>query len=372
MRGITKSDPEFLALFSPNQAVPKDHPLRTIKPIVDEILRNMSSLFDEMYAAEGRPSIPPERLLKAQLLIALYSVRSRNLFAEQLNYNLLFRWFLDMDLTEAGFDDSTFSKNQERLLRHAVANQFFHEVVEHARLQKYVSDDHFTVDGTLIEAWAGLKSFQKKTAEQKPKSPPEDGSNPTVDFHGEKRCNQTHQSTTDPEARLYRKGKGKEAKLCFGAHALMENRHGLCVDFRVESATEVTETKAALEMLKEQKELFGVQAHTVGADKGYHNKEFVQGCREEGIIPHVAEQKNRQVAGLDGRTTATPEYAASQKVRKRVEEIFGWIKTVGGFRKSRVLGIKRTQAEGYWVAAAYNLVRLARLESGPPSGVRPA
>jgi len=370
MRGAAKSEPEFLALFSPNQAVPKDHPLRVIKPIVDEILGNLSPLFDDMYAAEGRPSIPPERLLKAQLLIALYSVRSRNLFAEQLNYNLLFRWFLDMDLTEPGFDDSTFSKNQERLLRHAVANLFFHEVVEHARLQKYVSDDHFTVDGTLIEAWASLKSFKSKTQQDGPKDPHDPG-NPTVDFHGEKRSNQTHQSSTDPEARLSKKSRGKEAKLCFGAHVLMENRHGLCVDFRVESATEVTETKASLQMLAEQKEVFAVEPHSVGADKGYHNKEFVQGCRAAGIIPHVAQQKNRKVAGLDGRTTATPEYATSQKVRKRVEEIFGWMKTVGGFRKSRVLGIHRTQMEGYWVAAAYNLVRLGRLVAGPPRRVRP-
>ena len=365
MRGTAKSEPEFLALFSPNQAVPQNHPLRNIKPIVDQLLSNLSPLLDEMYAAEGRPSIPPERLLKAQLLIALYSVRSRNLFAEQLNYNLLFRWFLDMDLTEPGFDDSSFSKNQDRLLQHAVADQFFHEVVAHAHLQQYVSDDHFTVDGTLIEAWASLKSFQRQAAADKSQGPGGDPGNPTVDFHGEKRCNQTHQSTTDPEARLYKKGKGKEAKLCFGAHVLMENRHGLCVDFRVESATEVTETQAALAMLDEQKEIFAVQPHTVGADKGYHNREFVQGCREKGIIPHVVPQKNRQVAGLDGRTTATPEYAVSQKVRKRVEEIFGWMKTVGGFRKSRVLGIQRTQMEGYWVAAAYNLVRLGRLATGP-------
>lgn len=365
MRGTAKSEPEFLALFSVNQAVPKSHPLRQIKPIVDEILRELSPLFDQMYAVEGRPSIPPERLLKAQVLIALYSVRSRNLFAEQLNYNLLFRWFLDMDLTEPGFDDSTFSKNQERLLAHAVANQFFHEVVAHAHLEQYVSDDHFTVDGTLIEAWASLKSFQRKDAAPKPKAPDDDPGNPTVDFHGEQRCNQTHQSTTDPQARLYKKGKGKEARLCFGAHVLMENRHGLCVDFRVESATEVTETKAALTMLQEQKKIFGRQAHTVAADKGYHNQEFVQGCRAQGIIPHVAQQRGRKVRGLDGRTTATPEYAVSQKVRKRVEEIFGWIKTVGGFRKSRVLGLQRTQMEGYWVAAAYNLVRLGRLATGP-------
>jgi len=367
MRGSAKSQPEFLAMFSPDRAVPPGHPLRNIKPIVDGILGQMSPLFDEMYAAEGRPSIPPERLLKSQVLIALYSVRSRHLFAEQLQYNLLFRWFLDLDLTEASFDDSSFSKNQDRLLKHAVAEIFFQAVVSEARLQNYISDEHFTVDGTLIEAWASLKSFKAKTGEPENQSSGDDPGNPTVNFHGEKRSNQTHQSSTDPEARLYKKGKGKEAKLCFGAHVLMENRHGLCVDFKVASATEQTETRAGLEMLRQQQAVFGVQPHTVGADKGYHNKEFVQGCREAGIIPHVAEQKQRQVKGLDGRTTGTPEYGASQKVRKRVEEIFGWVKTVGGFRKSRVLGIARTQMEGYWVAAAYNLVRLQRLQSGPPT-----
>lgn len=370
MRGTAKSQPEFLALYSPAKAVPPHHPLRTIKPIVDEILRGMSPFFDEMYATEGRPSIPPERLLKAELLIALYSVRSRNLFAEQLQYNLLFRWFLDMDLTEASFDDSTFSKNQERLLGHAVARVFFEAVVSQARLQQYVSNDHFTVDGTLIEAWASLKSFKTKEAAAAP--PDDDRGNPTVNFHGEKRCNDTHQSTTDPEARLYKKGAGKEARMCFGAHVLMENRHGLCVDFQVTSATGTSETEAALEMLKAQRELHGVQPHTVGADKGYHQQKFVEGCRAQEIIPHVAEQNKRKVAGLDGRTTRTPEYALSQRLRKRVEEIFGWMKTVGGFRKTRVKGIIRTQMQGYWVAAAYNLVRLARLEAGPPRLGQPA
>lgn len=372
MRGTAKSQPEFLAVYSTERAVPREHPLRKIKPLVEASLRELSPLFDMMYAAEGRPSIPPERLLKAQLLIALYSVRSRNLFAEQLNYNLLFRWFLDMDLTEPGFDDSTFSKNQERLLGHAVAELFFHDVVERARLRDYVSDDHFTVDGTLIEAWASLKSFKSKDGQPKRENGDNDPGNPSVDFHGEKRCNQTHQSSTDPEARLYKKAAGKEAKLCFGAHVLMENRHGLCVDIVLGSATELSETDAALLMLEKRKEIFGVAPHTVGADKGYHNQTFVRGCRQTGIIPHVAEQRNRQVPGLDGRTTQTPEFAVSQRIRKRVEEIFGWIKTVGGFRKSRVLGIRKAQMESYWVASAYNLIRLARLGTGPPSRCSPA
>jgi len=211
MRGTAKSEPEFLALFSPNQAVPKNHPLRNIKPIVDQLLSNLSPLLDEMYATEGRPSIPPERLLKAQLLIALYSVRSRNLFAEQLNYNLLFRWFLDMDLTEPGFDDSSFSKNQDRLLQHAVADQFFHEVVAHAHLQQYVSDDNFTVDGTLIEAWASLKSFRRQASADKPQAPGGDPGNPTVDFHGGKRCNQTTKVRPIPRRFSTRRAKARKA-----------------------------------------------------------------------------------------------------------------------------------------------------------------
>lgn len=367
MRGEAKSQTQFVSFFQVEDVIPRNHPLRTIKPVVDDILKGMSPLFDEMYSQEGRPSIPPERLLKAQVLIALYSVRSRNLFAEQLQYNLLFRWFLDMDLTEASFDDSTFSKNQERLLKHAAAQVFFEAVISQARLQQYVSNDHFTVDGTLIEAWASLKSFKPKDATKADgdKNRPDDPGNPTVDFHGEKRSNQTHESTTDPECRLYKKGKGKEAKLCYGAQALMENRNGLLLDIKIANPVERTETVAALELIRKQKEIHGVTPQTVGADKGYHNKEFVQGCREKEIKPHVAEMKNRKVDGLDGRTTATPEYAASQKVRKRIEEIFGWMKTVGGFRKTRVIGIERTQMEGYWVGAAYNLVRIGRLMATP-------
>lgn len=375
MRGQAKVQSQFVAFFQMEQAIPRTHPLRTIKPLVDDILKGMSPLFDQMYSQEGRPSIPPERLLKAQVLIALYSVRSRNLFAEQLHYNLLFRWFLDMDLTEAPFDDSTFSKNQERLLQHAVAQVFFEAVISQARLQQYVSNDHFTVDGTLIEAWASLKSFRPKNqtapADQQ-ENPPDDPGNPTVDFHGEKRSNQTHQSTTDPEARLYKKSRGQAAKLYFGAQALMENRHGLLLDLKIGNPVDTSETAAALELLHRQQQIHGIKPHSVGADKGYHNQEFVRGCRLQAIKPHVAPIRNRKVKGLDGRTTATPEYAISQRMRKRVEEIFGWMKTVGGFRKTRVKGIRRTQMEGYWVGAAYNLVRWSRLLTGPPVPGQPA
>lgn len=364
VRGKNKSQPELVCLISPDSVVPQNHPIRIIKKQVDEVLRRMIGLFDEMYANEGRPSIPPERLLKAKVLIALYSVRSENLFCEQLQYNLLFRWFLDMDLAERVFDNSTFSKNQRRLLQHAVSEVFFAAVVELARENGWVSDDHFTVDGTLIEAWASLKSFQPR--EQKDEQPPDDPGNPTVDFHGQKRSNQTHESKTDAEARLARKGAGKEARLSFGLHALMENRNGLYIDLKVSSATGTTEAKEALAQVRELQEIHGLQPKTVGADKGYHQKDFVSGCREIGVAPHVAEIKNRKVKGLDKRTTKKPGYQISQKIRKQVEEGFGWMKTVGGFRKTRFKGIARTQLCAHFVGAACNLVRMARLALAPP------
>lgn len=363
VRGKNKSQPELVCLISPESVIPQNHPIRIIKKQVDEVLRRMSGLFDEMYADEGRPSIPPERLLKAKVLIALYSVRSENLFCEQLRYNLLFRWFLDMDLAEAVFDNSTFSKNQTRLLEHEASDVFFAAVVELARENGWVSDDHFTVDGTLIEAWASLKSFQPR--QQKEQQPPEDPGNPTVNFHGQKRSNETHESKTDPEARLARKGAGKEARLSFGLHAVMENRNGIYVDLKVSSATETTEAKEALSQLQEMKEN-GVEPKTVGGDKGYHQKDFVSGCREMGVAPHVAEIKNRKVKGLDKRTTKKAGYQISQKIRKQVEEGFGWMKTVGGFRKTRFKGIARTQLCAHFVGAACNLVRMARLALGPP------
>jgi transposase/IS5 family transposase len=364
MRGHAKSQPEFLTLLSPESVVPSDHPLREIKRRVDAVLRKLSPLFDKMYAEEGRCSIPPERLLKARLLIALYSVRSETLFCEQLGYNLLFRWFLDMDLTEEVFVQSVFSKNQERLLRHEVAQKFFRAVYEWSRQQQWASDEHFTVDGTLIESAASLKSFVPK---QGPPPPSDgDGSNPSVDFHGQQRGNATHQSTTDPEARLYRKGQGKEARLYFAAHALMENRHGLLADVRVTRATGVTETKVALQQLRQHHRRTRVKPATVGADKGYHNAEFVSGCRRRGLAPHVAEVAGREVSGLDRRTTRQASYAISQRKRKRVEEIFGWMKTVGGLRRSRYRGIARTQLWACFVGAAYNLVRMMRLALAPP------
>jgi transposase len=363
MRGQTKSQPEFLTLLSPESVVPQDHPLRAIKRRVDEVLRQMNPLCNRMYAEEGRPSIPPERLLKAKLLIALYSVRSETLFCEQLGYNLLFRWFLDMDLMEGSFVQSAFSKNQERLLQHQVAQKFFRAVYEMSRRENWASDEHFTVDGTLIEAAASLKSFVPKEGPDKPEDDP---GNPTVNFHGQKRSNATHQSTTDPESRLYRKGKGKEARLYFAAHALMENRHGLLSDIRVAGVTEMTEPKAALRQLRQQARRTGLGPLSVGADKNYHTSQFVSGCRRRQIAPHVAEMKGRKTPGLDRRTTRHDSYALSQKKRKRVEEIFGWMKTIGGLRRSRFIGVERTGLWAYLVGAAYNLVRMARLALGPP------
>lgn len=364
MRGQSKSQPEFLTLLSPESVVPPDHPLREIKRRVDQVLKEMSPGFDRMYAAEGRPSIPPERLLKAKLLIALYSVRSETLFCEQLGYNLLFRWFLDMDLMEPTFVQSVFSKNQERLLAHQVAQKFFRAVYELSRQEHWASDEHFTVDGSLIEAAASLKSFAPKNGANDQSD--DDPGNPTVNFHGHKRSNATHQSTTDPEARLYRKGQGKEAKLYFTAHALMENRHGLLSDIQITSATGTAETQTALQQLRQHSRRTGVAVVTVGADKSYHNAAFVSGCRQRRVRPHVAQIKERKVQGLDGRTTRHEGYGVSQRKRKRVEEIFGWMKTVGGFRRTRFLGVARTGLWAYFVGAAYNLMRITRLALGPP------
>ncbi len=350
----------MLCLMSPESMVPERHPIRRIKKLADACLAGMSPIFDAMYAATGRPSIPPERLLKASLLMALYSQRSERQFCEQLGYNLLFRWFLDMDMVEPTFDATVFTKNRERLLAHDVAGEFFRAVVEQARKARLMSAEHFTVDGTLIDAWASLKSFKKKDANPKDKPPPDDPGNPTVNFHGEKRSNETHASTSDPEAKLARKGRGKEAKLSYSAHALMENRNGLLVDFRVAEANGRAEREVALAMLDENKMRRGPA--TVGADKGYDTHDFVAECRAINVVPHIARIVNEhRGSAIDARTTRHPGYAISQRIRKRVEEIFGWAKTVGNFRKTRFRGRPRTQLAAYLVGAAYNLLRIARL-----------
>jgi transposase len=361
MRGIPTSQSSMLCLMSPESAVPAKHPIRKIKKLADAALVPLSPVFDRMYSPVGRPSIPPERLLKASLLMALYTVRSERLFCEQLGYNLLFRWFLDMDMTEETFVPTVFSHNRERLIAHEVAEEFFRTIVEQARAAKLLSDEHFTVDGTLIDAWASLKSFQRKEGKRKDgeEPPKDDPGNPSVDFHGEKRSNDTHASTTDPEAKLARKGRGKEAKLSFSAHALMENRNGLLVDLRVEEANGTAEREVALAMVDA---LAGARRITLGADKAYDTHGFVAACRERSVTPHVAQNTNRKGgSAIDSRTAGRPGYAVSQRLRKRVEEIFGWAKTVGNFRKTRFKGKERTQLAAYFVGAAYNLLRMANL-----------
>jgi transposase len=356
MRGQESKQTSMLVLRSPEDFVPKEHPIRRIKKLADEVLRSLSPVLEAMYAEGGRPSIPPERLLKATILMALYTVRSERQFCEQLNYNLLFRWFLDMDMVEQGWEHSTFTRNRERLLMHDVAAKFFYAVVEQGKRARLMSSEHFTVDGTLIEAWASLKSFKSK--EGTDNDPPDDPGNPTVNFRGESRRNDTHASTTDPEARLARKGSGKEAKLCYSAHALMENRNGLLVDLRVDQADGQAEWRNALAMLEH---VASSRRITVGGDKGYDVRGFVGACRKLNITPHVAQNlRGRGGSAIDGRTARPGGYVVSQRIRKRVEEIFGWTKTVGNFRKTRLIGLAKNKLAGFMTGAAYNLLRIAK------------
>lgn len=358
MRGELNPQSHLFSYFSPEERVPTSHPLRAIKQYADEALASMRASFAAMYSDTGRPSIPPERLLKASLLIALYSVRSDRLFCEMLDYNILFRWFLDMNLEEASFDASTFSKNRERLIEHETALAFFDAVVRLARIKDLLSDAHFSVDGTLIDAWASAKSFRPKG--DKTKRPPDDPGNPTVDFHGERRGNATHESATDPEARLAKKSAGKEARLSFCGHALMENRNGLLLDIAVTKADGLAERAGALALLARQARK-RVRPKSLGADKAYHTRDFVARLRKRGVAPHIACIERRTTPGLDRRTTRHDSYAVSQRKRKRIEEIFGWLKTVGGLRKSRLKGIARTQLLAHLHGAAYNLLRIGRL-----------
>lgn len=358
MRGDRDQQLNMLLGITPDELIPADHPIREIKVIVEPALTKLSPVFDQMYARVGRGSIPPEHLLKASLLIALYSVRSERQFCERLQYDLLFKWFLDMNISDPAFDASSFSKNRQRLLQHEVAHRFFQEVVAEAKRRRLLSQDHFTVDGTLLEAWASVKSF--RTKEDEDPAPGVGGRDVEVNFKGEKRSNQTHRSTTDPEAMLARKGDGREAKLSFTGHVLMENRNGLVIETMLTQATGLAEENAAAAMLKN---IPGAHRITVGADKGYDTENFVSRCWFMHVTPHVAQ---KQRSAIDGRTTRHAGYAQSQRVRKRVEEIFGWMKTVGGGRKLRYKGVARN---GLWMtmaATAYNLVRMARiaLEAG--------
>ncbi len=341
MRGRREPRVSMLAFVDLEARVPVGHPLRSIKAVADAALTNLSSEFDRMYATVGRPSIPPERLLKASLLISLYSVRSERAFCEELEYNLLYRWFLDMQLMEASFDATVFTKNRQRLLEHQVGQQLFDEVVLAADRHGLLSDEHFTVDGTLIEAAASLKSFRPRDSTTF--SGDGDAGNPSVDFRGERRSNATHQSSTDAEARLFRKGKGKEAKLVFMAHALMENRHRLLADFQISQAMGTAERDTVPNLLDEAKAR-GFHPKTTGGDKNYDTRDCVASMRKRGVTPHVAQNTSGRRSAIDGRTTRHGGYALSQRARKRVEEIFGWMKTVGGFRRTRYRGLDRTHS----------------------------
>jgi transposase len=358
MRGEAEQQTEMLLALTPDELVPGDHPIRRIKPVVERVLRRLSPDFNAMYAERGRPSIPPERLLKASLLIALYSVRSERQFCERLRYDLLFKWFLDLNVADRGFDASSFSKNRERLLTHDVARAFFAEVVAAARQRQLLSAEHFTVDGTLLEAWASLKSYRPRDDQDPPTG---GGRNPEVDFHGERRRRETHVSRTDPQALLYKKGTGQAAKLSYLGHLLTENRHGLVVDVELTQATGRAEREAAVRMLDRQRCWGGT---TLGADRGYDTADFVGALRARGVTAHVAQHTDRRSA-VDGRTTRHRGYGRSQRRRKLVEEVFGWLKTVGGGRKLRYRGIARNQGWLELAAAAYNLVRMAKLEVAP-------
>jgi transposase len=358
MRGSDIQQSAMFSYLSPEDRVPPDHPLRIIRQITDRILSQMASVFSVMYSSIGRPSIPPEKLLRALLLQVLYTVRSERMLMEQLNYNLLFRWFVGLNLDEPVWDVTVFTKNRERLIRADVARKFFEQVVVQAQALHLMSDEHFTVDGTLLEACASLKSFKKVEDDGGTASPPDDPGNPTVNFHGEKRSNKTHQSTTDPDALLARKGNGKEAKLSYNANVLMENRNGLVSDVEVLQANGTAERDAALVMIDA---IAGDHRVTVGADKAYDTKDFVAEARSMNATPQVAQNNKGRKSAIDGRTTRHAGYAVSQQKRKRVEEIFGWIKTVGGMQKLRHRGLELVTWTFTMAAAAYNLVRIRNL-----------
>jgi transposase len=356
MRGVDQQQAPLFSYVSLEQRVPPEHPLRTIRQMVDTALMGLWERFEALCAQTGRPSIAPERLLRALLLQILYSLRSERLLMEQLDYNLLFRWFVGLTPDEPVWDPTVFTKNRDRLLAGEVAHAFFEQVLARARGQQLLSSEHFTVDGTLIEAWASLKSFKPKA--DAPAAPPDDPGNLSVDFRGEKRTNATHASTTDPDARLYKKARGQEAKLGYLGHVLMENRNGLIVNTRLTPATGTAEREAAVEM---GGELPGNYRVTVGGDKAYDTQALVQDLRAVEATPHVAQNTTGRASAIDGRTTRHAGYALSQRKRKRVEEIFGWQKTVGLPRKVRHRGLELVGWVFTFTAAAYTLVRLQKL-----------
>lgn len=358
MRGEDEHAERLFSYVRLETRIPTDHPLRAIRELVDAALKDLSRSFDRLYAREGRPSIPPERLLRALLLQAFYTVRSERQLMEQLDYNLLFRWFVGLSADDSVWDATVFCKNRDRLLDGDIAAKFFTSVLNLPQVSKLLSSEHFSVDGTLIEAWASMKSFVPKDGDGKPPAAKGGGGrNAERNFHGEKRKNDTHSSTTDPDARLFRKGAGKEAKLCHMGHLMTENRNGLIVDARLTEANGTAERTTALDMIEDNAK----PGSTVGGDRNYDTADFVAGCRERGCTPHVSQNNANRRSAIDARTTRHPGYRISTIKRKQIEEPFGWIKTVGGLRKTRHRG--RDLVEWFFVltATAYNLVRIPKI-----------
>jgi transposase len=358
MRGAPDPQLAMLTTLSTEDLIPADHPIRRIRVVVDAVLGDLDDVFDGMYAAGGRASVPPETLLKSTVLMAMYSIRSERAFCERLHYDLLFKWFLDMRIDQPAFDATTFTKNRKRLLDHEVADEFFAAVVRQAKLRKYISSDHFSVDGTLVQAWASHKSFKPKDG---PPTDPPAGRNVEVAWHGQKRSNDTHASTTDPEARLYRKSNNTAATLCYSGHLLMENRSALIVDAELTTADGYAERATAIQMLDRLPRTS--RRRTVAGDKGYDTTGFIDQARGLGFTPHVAQNTTRQRSAIDGRTTRHAGHAISMRIRKRIEEPFGWIKTIGGGRKLRYLGRQRNRAWFKITAAVYNLIRITALDT---------
>jgi len=358
MRGSDKGSGDLFSYVDLEKRVPSDHPLRLIRSLTDAALQALSGDFAALYSGTGRPSIPPEKLLRAMLLQAFYSIRSERQLMERLEFDLLFKWFVGLGIDDGVWDHSTFSKNRDRLLDGEIAAKFLTAVLAQPRVRRLLSSEHFSVDGTLVEAWASMKSV-------KPRDPPEGGSptgggrNAVADFRGQKRSNETHRSTTDPDARLYRKGAGMEAKLCFIGHGLMENRSGLIVDARLTRVSGHAERLAALAMIEPWADR--PRAITLGADKGYDAADFIEELRTLNVRPHVAQNTSRRRSAIDGRTTRHPGYGMSQRIRKRIEEAFGWVKTVAGLRKTKLRGLPKVDWAFTFAAAAYNLVRVPKL-----------
>jgi transposase len=357
MRGGDERSGELFSYVDLEKRVRPDHPLRVIRAIVNEALSALERDFAAVYSPIGRPSVPPEKLLRAMLLQGFYSIRSERQLMERLEYDLLFRWFVGIGVDDAAWDHSSFSTNRDRLLEGDIAAKFLAAVLAQPRVKKLLSSDHFSVDGTLIEAWASMKSFKPRDRADDP--PADGGRNAEADFHGKKRSNATHASTTDPDARLYRKGPGKEAKLCFMGHGLMENRSGLLVDACLTEAGGHAERVAALHMIEPHADL--PRPITLGGDKGFDSADFVNELRSMNVTPHVAQNTSNRRSAIDGRTTRHPGYAVSQRIRKRIEEAFGWIKTVAGQEKTKFRGVDRVGWAFTFAAAAYNLVRLPKL-----------